>query len=131
MGGAIMAHTIAGFINSGRRLGEPKVLFVPISKRPQSEYGYVLDHKYVPFVRGRKALLLDDVLNTGATAVSCCSELQQAGAIVLAAGFLVDRNYHTLPMAVPTHALWTMDRGKYWQDKDCPLCREGVPITVF
>ena len=76
MGGALLAHTMAGLLDSRQHLSRPRTLFAPFSV--DAECGQTLSRFYQQQVRGRKVLLVDDVLNTGQT-FARCAELVRAG----------------------------------------------------
>src|SRR6187551_4093021 len=65
MGGALLAHTLAGLLDARRSLTLPPTSFAPLS----IDAGGALSMRpfYQTVVRGRQVLLVDDVRNTGKT----------------------------------------------------------------
>src|SRR4249919_3839996 len=70
-GGALLAHTIAGLLDSRRSLTHP-----PCSFAPRAFYAHELN--------GKRVLLADDVRNTGETFARCAALVREAGGTVLA-----------------------------------------------
>src|SRR5262249_8865715 len=64
-GGALLAHTIAGLLDSRRSLTHAPCLFAPFSYEPSGTFS--LRDFYRAEVKGRRVLLADDVRNTGET----------------------------------------------------------------
>src|SRR5687767_7672119 len=62
-GGALLAHTIAGLLDSRRDITRPATLFAPLTA--DAAGGYSLSRFYQQQVKGRHVLLVDDVRNTG------------------------------------------------------------------
>jgi orotate phosphoribosyltransferase-like protein len=68
-GGRLLAHTIAGLLDSRRPIALSSMMFAPLTVN--AERGHTLSRFYQAQVRGRKVLLVDDVRNTGQTLVRC------------------------------------------------------------
>lgn len=80
-------------------------------------------------VSGGRVLLVEDVCTTGGSIVESIEALKGAGAEVVQVGLIVDRTGGALDLEVPYRALLTVD-AQSWPEDECPLCREGVPVTV-
>src|SRR5512134_3825236 len=65
MGGALLAHTIAGLMDGRRQLTHPPTSFAPLSADAHGRL--TLRPFYRTVVEGRRVLLVDDVRNTGET----------------------------------------------------------------
>src|SRR5438874_660481 len=61
-GGALLAHTIAGLLDSRRSLTHPQSSFAPFHSGPG---GFSLRPFYAREIKGKRVLLADDVRNTG------------------------------------------------------------------
>src|SRR5438552_9847129 len=81
-GGALLAHTIAGLLDSRRSLTHPACLFAPLNYDPAG--GFALREFYRREIDGKKVLLADDVRNTGETFARCATLLKEAGGGVVA-----------------------------------------------
>ncbi|MFB3776220.1 MAG: orotate phosphoribosyltransferase [Bryobacteraceae bacterium] len=77
---------------------------------------------------GAAAVVIEDVVTTGGSTREVVDLLAASGARVLAAGSIVDRSGGQVAVGVPRAALLTLQVVAYPPD-DCPLCREGLPVT--
>src|ERR1044072_7904687 len=68
-GGALLAHTIAGLLDSRRSLTHPPCAFAPFNYDPSGGFG--LRALYPQGIGGEAVLLADDVRNTGETFGRC------------------------------------------------------------
>src|SRR5947209_9851810 len=64
-GGALLAHTVAGLLDSHRSLTHPPCIFAPFNYDPAG--GFALRPFYRGALAGKRVLLAGDVLNTGET----------------------------------------------------------------
>lgn len=80
-------------------------------------------------VEGSRVLLVEDVCTTGGSIVESIEALEASGAEVVRVGLIVDRTGGKLELKVPYRSLLTVEAVSWSQD-ECPLCIEGVPITV-
>lgn len=128
-GGALLAHTIAGLLDSRRSLTHPPCSFAPFNYDPAS--GLTLRPFYARELSGKRVLLADDVRNTGETFARCAGLVQGAGGTVVATVEICDRGEAITQLAVPNIALVDYRAGENYKAVDCPLCKAGVPITKF
>jgi orotate phosphoribosyltransferase len=77
---------------------------------------------------GASAVVIEDVVTTGGSTREVVDLLASAGARVLAAGSIIDRSGGKAGVGVPRAALATLQVVTY-PPEDCPLCREGSPVT--
>lgn len=77
---------------------------------------------------GETCVVVEDVITTGGSTAEVIAVLQAAGAQVLAAGSIIDRSGGAANVGVPRVALETM-QVQAWEEKDCPLCRQGLPVV--
>jgi orotate phosphoribosyltransferase len=128
-GGALLAHTIAGLLDSRRSLTHPPCSFAP--------FGFDADERprlrsfYRELVKGRQVLLADDVLNTGQTLQRCAELVRDAGGTVLAAVVICDRLAAIVDIGAPVIALTDYAAQENYPAAECPLCRAGTPVTAF
>jgi orotate phosphoribosyltransferase len=91
---------------------------------------FVFKRGYRKLVAGKRALIAEDVLNTGGSALATVLASREAGADVVGATVLCNRGGVTATdLGVPKlHALIdiTLDA---WEEKDCPLCKDKVPVN--
>jgi orotate phosphoribosyltransferase len=127
-GGALLAHTIAGLLDSRRSLTHPPSSFAPIH---YDAGGFTLRPFYARELKGKRVLLADDVRNTGQTLERCASLVRDAGGSLLAAVQIYDRLEATGIEGVPNFALAEYKAPGNFSAGDCPLCDAKVPITRF
>ena len=70
-GGALLAHTIAGLLDSRRSLTHPACSFAPFNY--DAAGGFALRTFYRQELAGKRVLLADDVRNTGETFARCAA----------------------------------------------------------
>ncbi len=77
---------------------------------------------------GEVAVVVEDVVTTGGSTREVIEVLRAAGADVIAAGSIIDRSGGQAEVGVPRVSLATLNVITY-PPEDCPLCREGLPLT--
>lgn len=128
-GGALLAHTIAGLLDSRRSLTHPPCSFAPF--HVSGSGGHTLRSFYRNGIRGRRVLLADDIRNTGQTFGRCASLVREAGGIVIATVQIYDRFESMVDLGVPNFALAEYRAPENYPADQCPLCQAGTPITAF
>ena len=127
-GGALLAHTIAGLLDSRRSLSHPPSSFAPFEKNGKAPY---LRPFYQRLVKDRRVLIADDVRNTGQMVAKCAELVREAGGTVLAVACICDRLEAIADPGVPVYPLIQYPAPPNDPAADCPLCRAGTPITRF
>jgi orotate phosphoribosyltransferase len=128
-GGALLAHTIAGLLDSRRSLTHPPCIFAPFNYDPAG--GFALRPFYRRELKGKRVLLADDVRNTGETFAKCAALVQDAGATVVATTEIYDRCEAIVDLHVPNIALAEYRAPENYTVAECPMCKAGTPITRF
>jgi len=128
-GGALLAHTIAGLLDSRRPMSRAPMMFAPLTVDP--ERGHMLSRFYQAQVRDRKVLLVDDVRNTGQTFVRCAASIREAGGEVVATAEIYDRMEAMVDAGAPNVALAEYKAPENYTAHSCPLCAAGTPVTSF
>jgi orotate phosphoribosyltransferase len=128
-GGALLAHTIAGLLDSRRSLTHPPCSFAPFTH--DAGGGLMLRPFYRASLRGKRVLLADDVRNTGETFALAAALAREAGATVLATAEIYDRLEAVKDSGVPNISLAEYKAPENYRVGECPLCEAGVPITRF
>ena len=131
-GGALLAHTIAGLLDSRRSLTHPPCRFAPFNYDPSG--GFALRAFYRDELHGKRVLLADDVRNTGETFARC------AALVAEPAARSSRRSRSTIaakPMHRPRRAELSRSRStgarKLRRPRELPdCCKDGrCPITRF
>ena len=128
-GGALLAHTVAGLLDSRRAINRPPTLFAPFTV--DAYRGPGLSRFYRQQIAGKRVLLVDDVRNTGLTFVRCAELVRQGGGEVIATAEIYDRMEAITTLEVPNIPLAEYKAPENYVAADCPLCRSGVPVTAF
>ena len=129
MGGALLAHTLAGLMDGRRPLTHPPYSFAPISQEPDGQL--VIREFYKSVLNGRRVLLVDDVRNTGKTFERAKALIEAAGGHVLATAEIYDRMESIVDLGVPNIALVEYKAPQNYLVADCPMCKAKQPITTF
>ena len=127
-GGALLAHTIAGLLDSRRSLTHPPCSFAPFEKKGKTPS---LRPFYQQLVKGRRVLLADDVRNTGQMIAACADEVRAAGGTVVGIVVICDRMEAIADPGAPVFPLIEYPAPPNFPSTECPLCQAGKPITVF
>jgi len=128
-GGALLAHTVAGLLDSRRAIGGPPTLFAPFTA--DAYRGPGLSRFYREQIAGKRMLLVDDVRNTGQTLTRCATIVRAAGGTVLATAEIYDRMESMTDTGAPNFALAEYKAPDNYPADTCPLCQSGVPVTTF
>jgi orotate phosphoribosyltransferase len=128
-GGALLAHTIAGLLDSRRSLTHPPCSFAPFNY--DAAGGFALRAFYRQELAGKRVLLADDVRNTGETFARCAALVQEAAGTVVATVEIYDRCEAITELGVPNVSLAEYRAPENYSAAECPLCKAGTPITRF
>ncbi len=127
MGGIIMSQWTAHHLS---QLTGREVLSVYTEKQPDK--GQAFTRGYDKYVAGKKVLVVEDIVTTGGSVKKVVETVKAAGGEVVAACSMVNKDpEHINPefMGVPFEYLTVVDMD-VWEEADCPLCQEGVPINT-
>jgi orotate phosphoribosyltransferase len=130
-GGALLAHTIAGLLDSRRSLTHPPCSFAPFNYDGYGSGGLALRAFYRQELKGKRVLLADDVRNTGETFARCAALVKEAGGTVVATVEIYDRCESHVDLGVPNVPLAEYRAPENYKAGDCPLCSQKIPITRF
>ncbi|WP_206812938.1 orotate phosphoribosyltransferase [Paradesulfitobacterium ferrireducens] len=113
MGGVLVAHEV------GKALGV-RSLFT------ERENGVMRLRRSFQLAPGEKVLVVEDVITTGGSVKEVLAVVQEAGAVPLGVGVLVDRSGGKVDFGVPLTSLLRLEIASY-EPADCPLCQQGIP----
>ena len=128
-GGALLAHMIAGLLDSRRDLRRPPTMFAPFTV--DSKGDPALSRFYQRQIAGKRVLLADDIRNTGSTLARCAAIVREQGGTVVATCQIYDRLEAMIDAGAPNVALAEYKAPENYQVSNCPLCKAGVPVTTF
>lgn len=126
LGGALLAHTIAGLIDSRRSLSLPPTSFAPLLSKGEGMRSF-----YRSVVAGKRVLVADDVRNTGKTFERANSVIKEAGGTVIATCEIYDRLEAIVDLGLPNFALAEYKAPENYSAAECPMCRANMPIATF
>jgi orotate phosphoribosyltransferase len=127
IGAVILGQLIANHLED--ILGHP-VLSVYAEKAPAGD-GFVIKRGYDKLIRGRKVLVVEDIVNTGGSLLKVIQTAKEMGAEVIGAVALCNRGKITTKELdhIPwIRSLISIDL-EAWDSSDCPLCQKGIPIN--
>ena len=75
-----------------------------------------------------KVLVVEDVMTTGGSVKELIEVIKECGSEIIGIGTIVDRSSGKIDLGYDIHSLIKMDI-KTFKPEDCPLCKEGTPIT--
>lgn len=127
VGGALLAQRVAFFVSciSGREVMAvyaDKNRDVVISVRPS----------FVPWIREKRVLVVDDVLTTGGSAALVVEGVRAFGGKVIGLGAICNRGGVTAKDVADVPHLFALVNIQLeaWDEADCPLCKQNVPINT-
>ena len=129
MGGALLAHTMAGLMDGRRPLTHPPYSFAPISQEADGQL--VIRDFYQSVLAGKRVLLVDDVRNTGKTFERANALIDAAGGHVIATAEIYDRMEAIVKLDVPNYPLAEYKAPENYATDSCPMCQSGIPISSF
>src|SRR5262245_18211801 len=128
-GGALLAHTMAGLLDSRRPISSPPTLVAPFAAEPDG--GPTLSRFYPRQIADARALPLDDVRNTGQTLLQCAGLVRESGGTLIATAEICDRMEAVVDAGVPNFPLVEYNAPENYPSATCPLCAGGIPINTF
>ena len=92
----------------------------------------ILTRGYDALVRGKRVLVVEDILTTGGSLAKVVRTVKAAGGNVVAACAMVNRDPDKIDETVigaPLNTLANL-RLPAWDEADCPMCKQNVPINT-
>jgi len=127
IGGIILSQWTAHHLS---RLKGKEILSVYTEKQPDKNQ--IFTRGYGAFVKGKNVLVVEDIVTTGGSVKKVINSIVHEGGKVLAACSIVNKDpIHINPdfIGAPFDYLTIIGTDVY-EEKDCPLCREGVPVNT-
>lgn len=118
-GGVLLAHEVARQLGGSVRgiFAEPAV-----GGRGGRELrrGWTID-------ASERAVIVDDILTTGASLVETVEAVRACGVEPIAAAVMVDRSVAPVELGLPLHSLGRIEIPS-WEADSCELCATGAPL---
>ena len=126
LGGIILSQWTAFHLSEicGR-----EVSAVYTEKTPEN--GQIFTRGYENFVKGKKVLIVEDIVTTGGSLLKTIKAAQDAGGNIVSACAMVNKNKDIKEnlSGVPFYALSNLFVSTY-EASACPLCQNGVPVNT-
>jgi orotate phosphoribosyltransferase len=78
--------------------------------------------------QGERVLIVEDVVTRGTSTHEAIDIVKKEGGVVSGLACLVDRTSDDVKLPMPLASLMKVEVVT-WEEKDCPLCREGLPLV--
>jgi orotate phosphoribosyltransferase len=127
LGGIILSQWTAFHLSN---LMKNEVLGVYTEKTPDKNQ--IFTRGYDKLVKGKKVLVVEDITTTGGSVIKVINSVKVAGGEIVAVCVLVNRdpvNINSKTVGVPFYPLAEV-KMQAWEEKDCPLCKKGIPINT-
>jgi orotate phosphoribosyltransferase len=126
LGGIILAQWTAHHLSG---IYDREVLAVYTEKSPDG--GQIFTRGYDTFVKGKRVLIVEDIVTTGGSLLKTAKAVKDAGGNIISTCALVNKNQelHSDISGVPFEFLSTLFVETY-EGSACPLCKEGVPMNI-
>lgn len=124
--GAIISYAVA------RNLNAPLKPLVSATYADKEGDGFVLKRGYDEVIKGKRALVVEDILNTGGSVKQIVELARRHGAEVIGVGAICNRGGVTADMIGDPPELFSVvsvNMQMYPAD-ECPFCKEGRPINT-
>lgn len=126
MGGVILAHNTAAELSKILKKDIPGVY-----AEKTGDGGFDFTRGYGAFVKGKKVLVVEDVLTTGGSVKKVISVVKKAGGKVVGLGVIANRG-NVKPRDVGVRKITALVNIQMtaMEVKDCTLCKNKVPINT-
>lgn len=97
-----------------------------------AEKNQVFTRGYGDLVKGKKVLVIEDLVNTGGSFMKVVNTVRTIGAEAVAVGVMVNRSPQTVneeSVGLPFHALDVFP-AEAFEEAECPYCKEGRAINT-
>lgn len=128
VGGVILAQWVAWHLTKRRTAGE--VLAVYAEEEAETKRR-IFRRGYDAQVRGRRVVVVEDIVTTGGTVHKVIDAVRELGGTVVGLSIICNRSGKDGAdlFDVPFHPLTTVALDS-WAAEECPLCAQGVPVNT-
>lgn len=126
IGGVVLSQRTAEHLSN---IQGNEVLSVYAEKEGEE---FVIKRGYDKLIAGKRVLVVEDVLTTGGSAKKVIEAVRNIGGEVVGLGVLCNRGGITLANVGNPLRLFSLTNVKLdaWDEADCPLCKQNVPINT-
>jgi orotate phosphoribosyltransferase len=127
LGGIVLSQWTAFHLT---KLKGTEILGVYTEK--DAENNQILKRGYDALIKGKKALVIEDLTNTGGSVKKVVQSVQNAGGNVIGVAVMVNRSPETVNEAffgLPFFALGELPAEAY-DEAECLLCKQQIPINT-
>ncbi|NTV09020.1 MAG: orotate phosphoribosyltransferase, partial [Chlorobium limicola] len=79
--------------------------------------------------KGERVIVIEDVITTGGSVAEVIELLDEAGALLVGVGSVVDRSNGKVRLADNQFSVLAMEVISYTPE-ECPLCKAGIPVEA-
>lgn len=128
IGGVILSQWVAYHLSKNKS----RTIFGVYAEKSEDGSYFVIRRGYEKFVKGKNVLVVEDILNTGGSAQKVVEAVRQAGGNVIGVGALCNRGGVTAKSIGDVPRLEALVNIKLdaWEEENCPLCRDNIPINT-
>ncbi len=127
LGAIILANNTADELS---KLTKKEILGVPAEKGDiKGEFEF--KRGYADLVKGKKVLVVEDIITTGGSVKTVISLIKKTGGKVVGLGVLCNRG-NVKPGDIGISKIDSLIdiQMDSWDEKDCKLCKAGIPIDI-
>lgn len=128
LGGIILSQWTAFHLS---KLTKREVLGIYTEKTVDKKQ--IFTRGYDKLVKGKRILVVEDITTTGGSVLKVIKSVRQAKGKIIAVCVLVNRdpsNVNAKLLSVTSFTALSEVKFEAWDEKDCPLCKKGVPINT-
>lgn len=129
VGGVILSTRVAEWLQEYDLLGDTDVLGVYADKDGDN---FVVKRGYDKLIKGKKVLVVEDVLTTGGSAKKTIEAVRACGGKVIGLAVICNRGGIKPEDVGNPPRLYALVNVQLdaWDPAECPLCKVGVPINT-
>ncbi|MEI6280549.1 MAG: phosphoribosyltransferase family protein [bacterium] len=126
LGGIILSQLVASHLS---KIYDREVLAVYTEKNTEGEQ--VFTRGYENYVKGRRVLVVEDIITTGGSISKTIKAVRDTGGNIIGACAMINKNevLDKSMFGVPFDTLAELFI-KTYEAKDCPLCEKGIPVNI-
>jgi orotate phosphoribosyltransferase len=97
-----------------------------------SDKNQILTRGYDALVQGKRVLVVEDILTTGASLAKVIQSVKGVGGSVVGAVAMVNRDPDKIDSALIGASLKTLAKLRLpsWDEADCPMCKNNIPFNT-